>query len=43
MRPHVSRLVRDTLSCSTTLANYIGAIKSAICHDNLARAVTLPV
>jgi IS1 family transposase len=39
----VSRLVRETLSCSKQLANQIGAIKYSICHDNLARAAALPV
>jgi insertion element IS1 protein InsB len=39
----VSRLVRETLSCSKQLANQIGAIKYFICHDNLARAAALPV
>jgi insertion element IS1 protein InsB len=39
----VSRLVRETLSCSKKLANQIGAIKYFICHDNLARAAALRV
>jgi insertion element IS1 protein InsB len=39
LRPRVSRLVRDTLSFSTTLANHIGAIKSFMCHDHLTRVV----
>jgi insertion element IS1 protein InsB len=38
----VSRLVRDTLSFSKTLAYHIGAIKYFICHYNLARAAALP-
>jgi insertion element IS1 protein InsB len=42
---HVSRLVRETRSCSTRLANHIGAMKYFMCHDNLTRAATaaLPV
>jgi len=43
LRQHVSRLVRHTLSFSKKLANHIGAIKYFICHDNLTRAVALPV
>jgi insertion element IS1 protein InsB len=43
LRQHVSRLVRDTLSFSKKLANHIGAIKYFICHENLTRAVALPV
>jgi IS1 family transposase len=38
LRPRVSRLVREALSCSTKLANPIGAIKVFICHDNLPKA-----
>jgi insertion element IS1 protein InsB len=38
LRQRVSRLVRDTLSFSKKLANYIGAIKFFICHYNLAKA-----
>jgi insertion element IS1 protein InsB len=43
LRQHVSRLVRDTLSFSKKLANHIGAIKYFICHENLTRAVALPM
>jgi insertion element IS1 protein InsB len=38
LRQRVSRLGRDALSFSKTLANHIGAIKLFICHDNLTRA-----
>ena len=38
LRQRVSRLVRETLSFSKTLANHIGAIKFFICHYNLTRA-----
>ena len=34
LRQRVSRLVRETLSFSKTLAHPIGAIKYFICHDN---------
>src|SRR5215467_3719017 len=37
LRQRVSRLVRETLSFSKTLANHIGAIKYFICHYNLTR------
>ena len=40
LRQRVARLVRETLAFSKKLANYIGAIKLFICHDNLTRAVT---
>ena len=43
LRQRVSRLVRETLSFSKTLANHIGAIKYFICHDNLTRRGALPV
>jgi len=43
LRQRVSRLVRETLSFSKTLANHIGAIKYFICHYNLARRGALPV
>jgi insertion element IS1 protein InsB len=43
LRPRVSRLVRETLSFSKTLANHIGAIKYCICHYNLTRRGALPV
>jgi len=43
LRQRVSRLVRETLSFSTTLANHIGAIKYFICHYNLTRRGALPV
>jgi insertion element IS1 protein InsB len=38
LRQRVSRLVREALSFSKKLANYIGAIKLFICHYNLTRA-----
>jgi insertion element IS1 protein InsB len=38
LRQRLSRLGRGTLSCSTKLANHIGAIMFFICHDNLANA-----
>jgi insertion element IS1 protein InsB len=38
LRQRVSRLGRDALSFSKTLANHIGAIKLFICHYNLTRA-----
>jgi IS1 family transposase len=38
LRQRVSRLVREGLSFSKTLANHIGAIKLFICHYNLTRA-----
>jgi len=38
LRPRVSRLVREALSCSTKLANPIGAIKVFISHDHLTNA-----
>jgi len=38
LRPRVSHLVRDALSCSTTLANSIGTIKVFLCQDNLTNA-----
>jgi insertion element IS1 protein InsB len=38
LRQRLSRLGRDTRSCSTKLANHIGAITFFICHDNLANA-----
>ena len=43
LRQRVSRLVRETLSFSNTLANHIGAIKYCICHYNLTRRGALPV
>ena len=43
LRQRVSRLVRETLSFSKTLANHIGAITYCICHYNLTRKVALPV
>ena len=43
LRQGVSRLVRETLSFSKTLANHIGAIKYFICHYNLIRRGALPV
>jgi insertion element IS1 protein InsB len=43
LRQRVSRLVRETLSFSKTLANHIGAIKYFICHYNLEKAGALPL
>jgi insertion element IS1 protein InsB len=43
LRQRISRLARETLSFSKTLANHIGAIKFFICHYNLAKAAALPV
>ncbi len=43
LRQRVSRLVRETLSFSKTLANHIGAIKYFICYYNLTRRGALPV
>jgi insertion element IS1 protein InsB len=43
LRQRLSRLVRETLSFSKQVAHHIDAIKYFICHDNLARAVALPV
>jgi insertion element IS1 protein InsB len=37
LRDRVSRLVRDTRSCSNKLTNHLGAIKYCICHDNLTK------
>ncbi len=37
LRQRLSRLVRETLSCSKQLTHHIGAIKYFICHDNLTR------
>jgi insertion element IS1 protein InsB len=42
LRQRVSRLVRETLSFSKTLANHIGAIKYFICHDHLTRRGAFP-
>jgi insertion element IS1 protein InsB len=41
LRQRVSRLVREALSFSKTLANHIGAIKMFVCHYNLTRAPAL--
>jgi insertion element IS1 protein InsB len=38
LRQRVSRLVRETVSCSKKLSNHIGAIKFFICDYNLTRA-----
>jgi hypothetical protein len=43
LRQRISRLARDTLSCSKKLANHVGAIKFFIGHYNLAKAAALPV
>ena len=40
LRQRVSRLVRETLSFSKKLTNYIGAIKYFICYYNRARITT---
>jgi len=42
LRQRVSRLVRETLSFSTKVANHIGAITYFICYYNLTKAA-LPV
>ena len=41
LRQRVSRLVREALSFSKTLANHIGAIKLFICHYNRTKAPAL--
>jgi insertion element IS1 protein InsB len=41
LRQRVSRLVREVLSFSKTLANHIGAIKLFVCHYNLTRTPAL--
>ncbi len=38
LRPRVSRVVREALSCSKKLAHPIGALKVCIGHDNLTNA-----
>jgi len=43
LRQRVSRLVRETLSFSKTLANHLGAIKYFICYYNVTRRGALPV
>jgi len=43
LRQRVSRIVRDMLAFSKTLAKPIGAIKYFVCHYNLTRAAALPV
>jgi hypothetical protein len=43
LRQRLSRLTRETLSCSKKLAYHIGAIKYFMCHYNLTRAAALPV
>ena len=45
LRQRVSRLIRETLSCSKKLAHHIGAIKYFICYYNRTRVTTtaLPV
>jgi insertion element IS1 protein InsB len=37
LRQRVSRLVRETRSCSKKLVNHIGAITYFICYDNLTK------
>jgi insertion element IS1 protein InsB len=39
----MSRLMRETLSFSKKLANYITAIEFLICHYNFAKAAALSV
>ena len=41
LRQWVSRVVREALSFSKTLANHIGAITLFICHYNLTQAPAL--
>jgi insertion element IS1 protein InsB len=43
LQQRVSRLVRETLSFSKTLAHHIGALKYFICYYNLTRRGALPV
>jgi insertion element IS1 protein InsB len=43
LRQRMSRLVRETLSFSKTLAHHIGAIKYFICCYNLEKAGALPL
>ena len=43
LRQRLSRLVRETLSFSKKLANYIGAIRFFIRRYNLEKAAALPV
>ena len=43
LRQGVSRLGRETLSCSTPLAHHLGASKDFLCHSNVAQAGALPV
>ena len=42
LRPCVSRLVRETLSCSQTLAHHISASKYCIGHYHLEQAGAFP-
>jgi hypothetical protein len=39
----VSRLVRDTLSCSKKLAHHLGAMQYCICHYHRTKAAAFPV
>ena len=41
LRQRVSRLVRENLSFSKTLANHIGAINYFFCHYELMQAAAL--
>ena len=41
LRQRVSRLVRETLSFSKKLENYIGAIKYYLCYHNLNHSMGL--
>jgi insertion element IS1 protein InsB len=43
LRQRMSRLVRESLSYSKTLANHIGAIRFFLCHYNLEKAAALPL
>jgi hypothetical protein len=38
LRPQVSRVVREALSCSKKLANPLGALTGCMGHDNLTQA-----
>jgi hypothetical protein len=42
-RQRVSRLGRDTLAVSKTLAPPLGALQYCLCHDNLTRAAAFLV
>ena len=42
MKQRVSRLARETLSFSKSLANHLGVIKFFICHYNIEQVTALP-